>query len=132
MKQTSNKKKLKKILVVDDDQKMRKVLSEFLSKNYNVQIIEAENGLDAISQTFKHRFNAVISDLEMPEMNGLEFIGYLNTKSEFDKVPKFLLTSEKGVFYKEKAKKIGVNAFLSKPFKSTGLKKYLDKVFGII
>ena len=132
MKKTSKKKRLKKILIVEDDPKIRKVISEFLGNNYNVQIIEAENGLDAISKTFNYRFNAVISDLEMPEMNGLEFMGYLKTKSEFDKIPKLFLTSNKKVFYREKAKKVGVNIFLSKPFKSKELRKHLDEVFGII
>ena len=122
----------KNILVVDDDPKMRKVVSEFLRKNYNFQIIEAKDGLDAISKTFKYKFSAVITDLEMPEMNGLEFIGYLNTKPEFDKVPKFLLTSEIGVFYKKKAKNIGVNAHLSKPLKPRELKKVLDKVSNFV
>ena len=103
-----------------------------MRKNYNVQIIEAKDGLDAISKTFKYKFSAVISDLEMPGMNGLEFIAYLNTNPEFDKVPKFLLTSETGIFYKEKAKKIGVNAHLSKPLKPRELKKVLDKVSNFV
>ncbi|MFC1562546.1 response regulator [candidate division KSB1 bacterium] len=129
MKQAKSKMKLRKILVVDDDPKMRKILSEFLSKYYNFQIIEAEDGLDAISKTFKHKFNVVISDLEMPEMNGLEFMGYLKTISDYDRIPKFFMTSNKKNFNKEKAKKIGVNTFLSKPLNSTELKNVLDKLF---
>ena len=132
MRQASKEKKLKKVLVVDDDSKMRTVLSEFLRKNYNIQIIEAENGLDAISKTFKNKYCSVISDLEMPEMNGIEFMGYLRTKSEFDKVPKFILTSNRKIICKERAKIIGINAFLSKPFKSKELKKHFDKIFEFI
>jgi len=118
----------KHILIVDDDAKMRKVVAEFFKKNRDVRIIQAKNGIDAIAQTCLYDIDAVLTDLEMPEMTGLELLGYFKTRPELKNIPVVFLTSQSDDFHKNKAKKLGAHAYLKKPFNSSQLTKVLSEI----
>jgi two-component system chemotaxis response regulator CheY len=77
--------KLKEIMVVDDEAGIRALLSDALiQKGYSVTL--AENGMDSLRQLSKHRFDLLITDINMPKLNGLELIRMMKKRGRREKV----------------------------------------------
>lgn len=67
-----------RLLIVEDDSDIRKLLCHFL-KDCASEIVEAENGAEALNLVKQHEFDTVLSDIEMPQMNGLKFLAYIRS-----------------------------------------------------
>lgn len=106
--------KLKKVMVVDDVQHIRELLSLIL-KSEGFDVIESANGKDALKKLDGSYIDMVITDLNMPEMSGLEFVQKLRSSSDFHLTPVIMVTSENHVSIRRKAKQLGVNEWLMKP-----------------
>ncbi len=103
-----------KILVVDDCQTTRKLLSLYLkSKGYAV--VTAENGLDAIEKLGTDTINLVLTDLNMPYMDGLELIRTLKADPNLNAIPIIMVTTEADPEEKAKAMDAGAAAYMVKP-----------------
>jgi two-component system chemotaxis response regulator CheY len=103
-----------KILVVDDCQTTRKLLSLYLkSKGYAV--VTAENGLDAIEKLGTDTINLVLTDLNMPYMDGLELIRTLKADPNLSAIPIIMVTTEADPEEKAKAMDAGAAAYMIKP-----------------
>jgi len=103
-----------KILVVDDCQTTRKLLGLYLkSKGYAV--VTAENGLDAIEKLGTDTINLVLTDLNMPYMDGLELIRTLKADPNFNTIPIIMVTTEADPEEKAKAMDAGAAAYMIKP-----------------
>ena len=121
--------KKKNILIVDDDPKIRKVVADLLEQYYDLKIFEAGNGIDGISMVLENNISAIITDLDMPEMTGLEFLGFLKVNFKLQEIPVVFLTSYSDNYHKDKAVALGAHTYLSKPLDITDLKKTIDKIF---
>ncbi|MDA8083615.1 MAG: response regulator [Nitrospiraceae bacterium] len=103
-----------KILVVDDCQTTRKLLSLYLkSKGYTV--VTAENGLDAIEKLGTDTINLVLTDLNMPYMDGLELIKNVKADANLQHIPIIMVTTEADPEEREKAMSAGASAYMVKP-----------------
>ncbi len=103
-----------KILVVDDCQTTRKLLGLYLkSKGY--EVITAENGLDAIEKVGREPVNLVLSDLNMPYMDGIELVKTLRAGAATAGLPVLMVTTEADPEEKDRAFKAGANGYLVKP-----------------
>jgi len=103
-----------KILVVDDDRTTRKILGLYLkSKGYEVEY--AENGLDAMEKLGTIAINLVMTDLNMPYMDGLELIRTLRADENLKEMPILMVTTEADEEEKKKAMEAGANGYLIKP-----------------
>lgn len=121
-----------KVLIVDDCPTTRKLLSIHLrSKGYDVLL--AENGLDALEKIGKEDINLILSDINMPYMDGIEFVKTLKTDPQGADIPVIMVTSEADVEEKEKAFKAGANGYLVKPVGSDtitqNIKDILKEIF---
>ncbi len=121
-----------KIMVVDDCSITRKLLGHYLvSKGY--QVAFAENGLDAMEKIGKEGINLVLTDLNMPYMDGLELVKTLKADPNWAHIPVLMVTTEKDETEKEKALKIGASAYLIKPVTSEvisqSIKTILQDIF---
>lgn len=120
-----------RVLVVDDSRAMRSVIKKTLAAaGFSVdECYEAEHGLEALEVLDQHEVDVVLSDLHMPEMNGLEL---LETLKEQDRVPKcFILVTTEG--RKDRLKQalgLGARGYVSKPFQPEGLRKILSLFVG--
>lgn len=120
-----------RVLVVDDSRAMRSVIKKTLAAaGFAVdECYEAEHGLEALSVLDEHEVDVVLSDLHMPEMNGLEL---LETLKEQDRVPRcFILVTTEG--RKDRLKQalgLGARGYVSKPFQPEGLRKILSLFVG--
>lgn len=104
-----------KILIVDDSATVRKILVHTL-KPKHYQCVEATDGIDALEKLALHPdIKLVISDLNMPNMDGIELIGNIRSNPELKDLPVIMLTTESGPEHRRKAFDAGANLYLVKP-----------------
>ena len=106
----------KKVLITDDSEINRSILSDMLGEEF--EIIEAENGIEAISvlQTYNAEIALVLLDIVMPEMDGFEVLALMNKNHWIEDIPVIMITAENAPFYVERAYDLGVTDFITRPF----------------
>ena len=104
-----------KILIVDDDPVNRKILGKLFSTYYTV--IEAENGNDGMSQILmeENKLCAILLDVMMPGMNGIEVLRHLKRMGVIERIPVFIITADTSAGVMKEAYELGVMDFISKP-----------------
>lgn len=106
---------LKTILIVDDSFSLRQTISMALqAAGYDV--VEATDGRDALNKLDGRKYNLVISDVNMPNLDGLSFVRELKQHPSYKFTPVLMLTTESGDTQKQEGKAIGVRAWVHKPF----------------
>ncbi len=103
-----------KIMIVDDCQTTRKLLGHYL-KSRGYSVVFAENGLDAIEKLGTDTVNLVMTDLNMPYMDGMELTKTLRADPNLSDIPILMVTTENDDTEREKAYSNGVNGYLVKP-----------------
>ncbi|HDI78203.1 MAG TPA: response regulator [Desulfobacteraceae bacterium] len=119
----------KSILIVDDAVSMRGLVSLTLKKaGYGV--IEASNGKDALKKLSGSKVNMIITDLNMPEMDGIEFIKAVKKMPGYKFIPIVMLTTESQAEKKREGQMAGAKAWIVKPFKPDTLLMVVKKIIG--
>lgn len=117
----------KKILVVDDSESLRMVVQFVLAKE-GYEITTAVDGVDALSKLPSDNFNLIITDLHMPNMDGLELIKQVRKFDEYKYLPILLSTSEDQMSAMQQANKAGITGWIVKPFQPEKLVRAVRKV----
>ena len=102
-----------KILLVEDHPDIRNMMLTYLLLN-KYEVVEAENGYDAIQQALDHKPDVILMDIAMPVLDGISSTRAIRENEELAGVPIFCLTAF-GDFYRDRATKAGCNAVLQKP-----------------
>ena len=102
-------------LIVEDSISTRKSLAEFM-QDLNYEVYTAKDGVEAIEVMRKRHPNIVLTDLEMPRMNGLELTSHLRSNEDTKNIPVIMITSRTTEKHRREAEAIGVNEYLSKPY----------------
>ncbi|KPK02400.1 MAG: chemotaxis protein CheY [Nitrospira bacterium SG8_35_4] len=105
----------KTILIAEDSASMRQLIS-FTLKGAGYDVIESEDGKDALSKVNGAQIDMVISDLNMPAMDGIELLKQLRTDAKFKFTPIVMLTTESQASKVVEAKLAGVSGWIIKPF----------------
>jgi two-component system chemotaxis response regulator CheY len=120
----------KKILIVDDSKTIRQQVSFTLSKG-GFEVVEAEDGALGLSALKANLDVAlVISDVNMPNMNGIEMVQAISKDQSINKIPVIMLTTEGSTELIQKAKEAGAKGWLVKPFKPDQLLAAVSKLAG--
>lgn len=119
----------KKILTVDDSASVRQMVT-FTLKGAGYEVVESIDGKDALGKIKGAGVKMVITDLNMPNMNGLELIKELRGNPEFKFIPIVFLTTESQPEKKAQAKAAGATGWIVKPFKPEQLLAVVKKVLG--
>lgn len=119
----------KRILIVDDAVSMRGLVGMTL-RNAGYEITEASNGEDAVTKLGPKRFDLIISDLNMPRMDGIGLIKAVKNMAAHKFTPIIMLTTESQDSKKQEGKQAGAKAWLTKPFKPEVLLDVVRKVIG--
>lgn len=106
----------KSILIVDDSASLRQVVAIALKKE-GYDVIEASDGQDALDKLTGGKIHLVISDVNMPRMDGITFVKEMKKRPEYKFTPVIMLTTEAGDDMKNAGKEAGVRAWVVKPFK---------------
>ncbi|MBD0385004.1 MAG: hybrid sensor histidine kinase/response regulator [Nostoc sp. C3-bin3] len=114
--QEPDNKSPKVVLVVDDAISLRQTLSLTLQKS-GYQVIQAQNGVEALEKLQLHpEIQLVVSDLEMPRMNGFELLSNFRQYPNLAKIPVVILTSRSAEKHRQLAQELGAKAYLTKPY----------------
>jgi len=120
----------KRILVVDDEPYNRLLVGALLSK-WELNQDEASTGKQALEKALQNRYDAILMDLRLPDVSGLEVTRQLKSKEgPSQKAPVIALTATTGPEIEAECKAIGMNATLPKPFAEADLLAVLSKLFG--
>lgn len=117
------------ILVVDDSASMRQMVAFALS-SAGYQVTEAEDGQVALDKARGARFNAVVTDVNMPNMDGITLIRELRGLGDYRFTPMLMLTTESAADKKAEGKAAGATGWLVKPFNPEQLVATVQKVLG--
>jgi len=120
------------ILIVDDCQTTRKLLGHYL-KTRGYSVVFAENGLDALEKLGTETVNLVLTDLNMPYMDGMELIKTMRADPAWSEVPILMVTTENDDEERQKAFNNGANGYVVKPISgdaiAQNIKDIMKKMF---
>jgi len=117
------------ILTVDDSTSMRQMVA-FTLKQAGYDVEEAADGVEGLSKAKSGRFNLVITDVNMPKMDGITLVKELRGLGNYKFTPILLLTTEAGADKKKEGKDAGATGWLVKPFNPDQLLSTIKKVIG--
>lgn len=108
-------------LVVDDSPGVRQVLVAALAGIPALRVVEATDGADAVRRLASGRFDLVVTDLNMPVLDGLKLVAYIRADAVHRDVPVVVVTTERGAEDRRRAMALGANRYLTKPVESVQL-----------
>lgn len=117
----------KNILVVDDSESIREVVS-FTLKNEGHEVLTGIDGKDATKHLNGDNLDLIITDLHMPVMDGIEFIRVVRSTEGYENIPILFLTTESQTAKKMEAKEAGATGWIIKPFVPAKLIGAINKV----
>jgi two-component system chemotaxis response regulator CheY len=117
------------ILAVDDSASMRQMVS-FTLKSAGFKVAEAVDGLDAWEKACAHDFDLIVTDQNMPRLDGVALTKRLREMPKFSRTPIVILTTESGEYMKQSARAAGATGWLVKPFDPTKLIEVIRKLVG--
>ena len=119
------------ILVVDDSAAIRKILTRVLRQTgMAIQTIhEAGDGQEALAVMAQHRIDLVLSDINMPKMDGLQLLASLKASAKWHNIPVVMITTEGGETKVAEAVRLGAAGYVRKPFTADQIK---EKLVGIL
>jgi two-component system chemotaxis response regulator CheY len=117
----------KTILVVDDSTSLRKVVNLALA-GVGYQVLEAEDGEAALKMLDGREISMVVCDVNMPKMNGIEFVKAAKGLAKYKFMPILMLTTESQDAIKNEGKAAGARAWMVKPFSPSQLIAAVDKI----
>ena len=103
------------ILIAEDSPAMRAYLVSALEAAGDYHIVEASSGFEALKQLPRKRFHLIITDINMPDINGLELIHYVKNSDSYRNIPLVVVTTEGRERDKEKGLALGVDEYMVKP-----------------
>lgn len=115
---------MSRILAVDDTRSLLNMLKACLERGGH-EVFTAKDGVEALEKLREHQPDLVITDLNMPRMNGLEFIAAARGKPEGRALPILLLTTETAQELKDRAREVKATGWLTKPFDP-------DQILGLV
>ncbi|MBK9171110.1 MAG: response regulator [Bryobacterales bacterium] len=119
------------VLIVDDSAAIRKILQRML-KQAGVplgQVFEAGDGVEALEVLKIQPVGLVLSDINMPNMDGLQLLGHIRANGNWHHLPVIMITTEGGEAKVMEAVQLGANGYVRKPFTADQIKEKLEGLF---
>jgi len=111
------------ILIVEDSPTMRALLTTALEDlDIPVKVTEAESGFDALRQLPRESYDLIVTDINMPDINGLELVSFVRNNAAYRGIPLVIVSTEGSERDRDKGVGLGADAYLVKPFEPDELK----------
>ena len=120
----------KVVCIVDDQPSLRQML-RFALNIHGLQVIEAENGVDALDKLARHDIDMMLVDWQMPEMDGLELVRRLRKSEEFAVMPVVIISCRDDLSARTEARSLGVMNWLKKPFRIAEVQFAVESALGL-
>ena len=116
-----------RVLIVEDSPAMRGMLSSIVSQLDDCEVLEVGSGFDALRSLPRERVDLILTDINMPDINGLELISFVRSNPNFENTPVIVVSSEGSSRDRDKALSLGANAYVTKPFEPDDLLALVQK-----
>jgi len=114
---------VQQILIVEDSPTMRALLTTALEDlDIPVKVTEAESGFDALRQLPRESYDLIVTDINMPDINGLELVSFVRNNAAYRGIPLVIVSTEGSERDRDKGVGLGADAYLVKPFEPDELK----------
>ena len=111
------------VLIVEDSPTMRQLIAFALKGIRGVRIVEANDGVDGLKKLSSERFDLILTDINMPIMDGLKLVSLVRNDANYKTIPIVVITTEGAQEDRERALALGANDYITKPIQPT---KILD------
>ena len=119
-----------KILIAEDSSTMRSLIVSTISAMGDYHLIEAANGFEALRILPREKVDLVITDINMPDINGLELISFIKNNPNYKETPLFIISTEGSEKDRDKGLSLGADAYLVKPFNPVELQDLVRQYLG--
>jgi len=120
------------VLVVEDSPPMRKMIVFALSRIKGLTVAEADDGVDALRRLAATRYDLIITDINMPILDGLKLVKRLRADGAYMKVPIIIITTEGAAEDRQRALALGANAYITKPIQAPQVIKLVKEILDIV
>lgn len=120
-----------KILIVEDSSTTRAMITSTVEVIDGLEIFESNSGFEALKLLPHHSFDMIITDINMPDINGLELVSFVKKNQNYKHIPLIIITTEGSKRDKEKGLSLGADEYLVKPFNPEELQKLVKKYLKI-
>jgi two-component system chemotaxis response regulator CheY len=118
-------------LIVEDSPTMRQLLVFALSRVRGLSVAEADDGLDALKKLSSMAFDIIITDINMPIMDGLKLVKRVRSDERYANIPIVIITTEGGAEDRKRALALGANAYITKPIRAPQVIKTVKELLKI-
>jgi two-component system chemotaxis response regulator CheY len=118
-------------LVVEDSPPMRKMIVFALGRVRELSVTEADDGVDALRQMASAKFDLIITDINMPILDGLKLVKRLRADEAYKDVPIIIITTEGAEEDRQRALALGANAYITKPIQAPQVIKLVREILGL-
>jgi len=115
-------------LVVEDSPTMRQLISFALKRVHGSKIVEASDGIDALKKLSGTKFDLILTDINMPIMDGLKLVSLIRGDQQHKDIPIIIITTEGAEEDRKKGLALGANAYLPKPIQTAELLKLVKEL----
>lgn len=120
----------KKILIAEDSSTMRSLIVSTIAAVGNFEIVEAANGFEALRILPREKVDLVITDINMPDINGLELVSFIKGNPNYRTTPLLIISTEGSDRDRAKGLSLGADAYLTKPFSPEELQQLIVHFLG--
>ncbi len=120
----------KKVLVIEDSSTMRSMIAAIIEEMDDFAVTEAGSGFEALKLLPTEEFDLIITDINMPDINGLEVVNFVKTHPNYKKIPLIIITTERSEEDRKKGIALGASEYITKPFKHDELQEVVRRVIG--
>jgi two-component system chemotaxis response regulator CheY len=121
---------MRKVLVVEDSSAMRGLIASIVEQVEGCEVVEVSSGFDALRQLPRETFSLIITDINMPDINGLELLSFVRKNPAYVKTPVLIVSTESSERDRAKGLALGANAYLTKPFAPEELRASVLRLLG--
>lgn len=122
---------MKTALVVEDSAIMRGIIVSSLSNLKQVRSVEAANGFEALRILPQEKFDIILTDINMPDINGLELLSFLKNHPHYRTIPVVIISTEKSETDRKRGIELGADDYLTKPFEPGELENIIRRLLNI-
>jgi two-component system chemotaxis response regulator CheY len=120
---------VQRILIVEDSATMRSLLASALTDlGTSVEITEAASGFEALRLLPREPFDLILTDINMPDINGLELLSFVKGNAAYREIPLIIVSTEGSERDREKGLGLGADAYLVKPFEPDDLRRVASEL----
>jgi two-component system chemotaxis response regulator CheY len=122
---------LKTALVVEDSAIMRGIIVSSLANLQEVRSVEVANGFEALRILPQEKFDIILTDINMPDINGLELLSFLKNHPHYRSIPVVIISTEKSETDRKRGLELGADDYLTKPFEQGELENIIRRILNI-